>query len=81
MNVCMFVCTLYKFTFLNQSEPNFAHISPVFWKRPRVCMDPQYFTFPTFSTYFVGSGCQFMCSSWLPAPRYCVMSAMPRVLV
>jgi len=24
----MFVCTLYKSTFLNRSEPNFAHISP-----------------------------------------------------
>jgi hypothetical protein len=22
----LFVCTLYKFTFLNRSEPNFAHI-------------------------------------------------------
>ena len=34
MNVyCMFVCTLYKSTFLNRSEPNFAHISPVVWKR------------------------------------------------
>jgi hypothetical protein len=30
----LFVCTLYKFTFLNQSEPNFAHISPLVWKRP-----------------------------------------------
>jgi len=26
MNVCMFVCTLYKSTFLNRSEPNFAHL-------------------------------------------------------
>jgi len=25
----MFVCTLYKSAFLNRSEPNFAHISPV----------------------------------------------------
>ena len=30
----MNVCTLYKSTFLNRSEPNFAHISPVVWKRP-----------------------------------------------
>jgi hypothetical protein len=29
----MFVCTLYKSTSLNRSEPNFAHISPVVWKR------------------------------------------------
>jgi hypothetical protein len=27
--VCLFVWTLYKFTFLNWSEPNFAHISPL----------------------------------------------------
>jgi len=33
MFVCLFVCTLYKSTFLNRSEPNFAHISPVVWKR------------------------------------------------
>jgi hypothetical protein len=32
--VCLFVCTLYKLTFPNQSEPNFAHISPLVWKRP-----------------------------------------------
>jgi len=32
--VCMYVCTLYKFTFLNRSEPNFAHGSPLVWKRP-----------------------------------------------
>jgi hypothetical protein len=24
--VCLFVCDLYKSTFLNQSEPNFAHL-------------------------------------------------------
>jgi len=30
---CLFVCTLYKFTFLNRSEPNFAHISALVWKR------------------------------------------------
>jgi len=72
---CMFVCTLYKSTFLNRSEPNFAHISPVVWKRPRVCMGPQYFTFPTFSTYFVGSGCRFLGSRWLPAP-HCTATAL-----
>jgi len=25
--------------------------------------------FPTFSAYFVGSGWQFVCSIWLPAPH------------
>ena len=32
--VCLFVCTLCKSTFLNRSEPNFAHVSPLVWKRP-----------------------------------------------
>jgi hypothetical protein len=37
--VCVCVCvlfffTLYKFALLNQSEPNFAHISPLVGKRP-----------------------------------------------
>jgi hypothetical protein len=31
--VCVLVCILYKFRFLNQSEPNFAHISPLVRKR------------------------------------------------
>jgi hypothetical protein len=29
---CFFICTLYKFTFLNRSEPNLAHVSPLVWK-------------------------------------------------
>jgi hypothetical protein len=32
--VCTYVWNLYKFTFLNQSEPNFAHVAPLVWKRP-----------------------------------------------
>jgi hypothetical protein len=64
----MFVWNLYKTTFLNRSEPNFAHIPWSAWGRT-VCMDPQYFNFPTFSTYFVGSDCQFLRSSWLSAPH------------
>ena len=39
--VCMFVCTLYKSTFLNRSEPNFAHVSPLFWKRPYGMYGPE----------------------------------------
>jgi len=31
---CLYVCTLYKSTFLNRSEPDFTHISPVVWKSP-----------------------------------------------
>ena len=41
--VCMFVCTVYKSTFLNRSEPNFAHISPVVWKRPQGTYGPTIF--------------------------------------
>ena len=34
MFVCLYVWNLYKFTFLNRSEPNFAHVSPLVRKRP-----------------------------------------------
>ena len=42
--------------------------------------------FPTFSAYFVWSGCRFVRSRWLPAPHYpaprcCFISVMRRVLV
>jgi len=40
---CLFVCTLYKSTFLNRSEPNFAHISPLVWKRPLGMYGPKMF--------------------------------------
>ena len=34
MNVCLFVLwNLYKFSFLNRSEPNLAHVSLLVWKR------------------------------------------------
>jgi hypothetical protein len=43
MNVCLFVClyvwNLYKFTFLNRSEPNLAHVSS---------LDPRFLTSLTF---------------------------------
>jgi len=53
-------------TYRNQT----LHTSPLWTGRDhRVCMGPQYFTFPTFSTYFVVSGCQFVHSRWLPAPH------------
>jgi len=29
---CLYVWN--KFTFLNRYEPNFAHVSPLVWKRP-----------------------------------------------
>jgi hypothetical protein len=63
--------------FVSYTNPHFwtdrnqtLHTSPPWSGRDhRVCMGPQYFTFPTFSTYFVGSGCRFMLSRWLPAPH------------
>jgi len=76
--VCLYICTVYKSTFLNQT----LHTSPPWSGRDRaVCMGPQYFTFPTFSTYFVGSGCRFVRSRWLPLHRHCVISVTRRVLV
>jgi hypothetical protein len=38
VRICLFVCALYKSTFLNQSEPNLAHISPSTGRDCRVCM-------------------------------------------
>ena len=43
LNVCLRVCTVYKFTFLNQSEPNFAHTSPLVWKIPQGMYGPKTF--------------------------------------
>jgi len=83
-----------EYLFVPWTNPHFwtdrnqtLHTSPQWSGRDhRVCMGPQYFTFPTFSTYFVGSECRFMRNSWLPAPhypttRYCVISVMRHVLV
>ena len=41
MNVCLFVWNLYKFTFLNRSKPNFAHVSPLVCKRPYGMYGPE----------------------------------------
>jgi len=74
MNVCLFVpySNPHFWTDRNQT----LHPSPLWSGRdPRVCMGPQYFTFPTFSIYFVGSECSFMRSRWLPAP-HCPATAL-----
>ena len=63
---CLFVCTLYKFTFLNRSQPNFAHISPMVWKRTLAMYGLTFFYFSTFSTFFVASGCRLQDRRWLP---------------
>jgi hypothetical protein len=60
---------LYKSTFPNRSEPT-LHTSPPWSGRDRrACMGPQYFTFPTFSTYIVWNMCRCLHSRWLLAPR------------
>jgi hypothetical protein len=46
--VGMYVWNLHKFTFLNQSEPNFAHVSPWSGRDRKVCMDPKFLTSSTF---------------------------------
>jgi hypothetical protein len=84
MNVCLFVC-MYVCLFVPYTNPHFwtdrnqtLHTYPPWSGRDRrVCMGPQYFTFPTFSTYFVGSGCRFVRSRWLPAPHYPTSALYP----
>jgi hypothetical protein len=54
------------------------HTSPPWSGRDRrVCMGPKYFTFPTFSIYFVGNGCRFVRSRWLPAPHFAATALYP----
>jgi len=43
MNVCLFVWNLYKSTFLNRFEPNFAHVSPLVWRRSSDMYGPTIF--------------------------------------
>jgi len=50
MNVCLYVWNLYKFTFLNRSAPNFAHVSPLVWKTKG---DPKFSTSSTFWALFL----------------------------
>jgi len=64
MFVCLHVWNLYKFTFLNRSEPNFAHVSALAWKRPRVCMYPKFLISSTFwGIFFFGGHCRIMGAS------------------
>ena len=80
MNVCLFVCLFVPYT-----NPHFwtdrnqtLHTSPPWSGRDRrVCMGPQCFTLPTFSAYFVGSGCRFMRSRGLTAPHYPAAALYP----
>jgi len=72
MFVCLFVCFYgtytnpHIWTDMNQT----LHTSPPWCGGGRrVCMDPKYFNFPTFSMYFVGSEYRFVRRRWLPAPE------------
>ena len=76
----MFVCTLFKSTFLNRSEPNFAHVSPVFWKRPQDTYGPTIFHLPHHFDLFRCGGLHDAAHKWLPAPRgipHSVISVAP----
>jgi hypothetical protein len=52
----MFVCTLYKSTFLNHLKQTLHTFPPWSGRDRRVCMGPQYFTFPTSSNILSGAG-------------------------
>jgi len=69
--VCLFGCTLYKFTFLNRSEPNFAHISPLVWKRQLGMYEPT--IFHVFDTFYL------FCRERVPNPGQ-KMAAGERVI-
>jgi len=74
MFVCMFVPYTNPHFWTDRNQT--LHTSPPWSVRDRrVCMGPQYFTFPTFSTYFVGSWCRLVRSRWLPAP-HCPATAL-----
>jgi hypothetical protein len=85
MNVCLFVCiyvwNLYKFTFLNRSEPNFAHVSPLVWKRPRLCMDPKLpdiqLPLRPFGSFLYGGHCRIMGTRLLPALPFSAIPLYP----
>jgi hypothetical protein len=68
MNVCLYGTNTNPHFWTDLSQT--LHSSPP-WSGGgcRVCMDPQYFNFPTFSTYFVGSECPFARGRWLLAPE------------
>ena len=75
-NVCLFVSYTNPHFWTDRNQT--LHTSPPWSGRDRrVCMGPQYFTFPTFSTYFVGSLCQFVRSRWLPAPHRTATALYP----
>ena len=78
MNVCLFVCTLYKFTFLNRSEPNFAHVSPLIWKRPYGMYGSEILDlFDLLGPFFSRGHCRIMGTRWLPARPFSAILLYP----
>ena len=74
MNVSLFVPYTNPHFWTDRNQT--LHTSPPWSGRDRrVCMGPQYVTFPIFTTYFVGSVCWFVRSRWLPVP-HCPASAL-----
>jgi hypothetical protein len=76
MNVCLYE-TYTNPHFLTDLKQT-LHTSPP-WSGGgrRLCMDPKYFNFPNFSTYFVGSECRFVRGRWLPAPETPLLHYIP----
>ena len=82
MNVCLFVCmyvwNLYKFTFLNRSEPNFVHVSPLVseetigyvWTRNSCPLWP-------FGSFSFGGHCRIMGTKWLPVRPFSAITLYP----
>jgi hypothetical protein len=78
MNVCLFVCLFVPYPHFWTDRNQTLHTSPPWSGRDRrVCMGPQYFTSPTFSAYFVGSGCRLLRSRWLPERHYHATALYP----
>jgi len=75
----LFACTLYKFTshfWINLNQT--LHTSPPWSGRDRtICMDPQYFTFSTFSTSSIGSECRILVRRWLLAQESSATALYP----
>ena len=78
MNVCLYVWNLYKFTLLNRSEPNFAHVSPLVWKRPYDMYGPEILDlFDVLDPFFFGGHCRIMGTRWLPARPFSAKPLYP----
>ena len=78
MFVSLFVWNLYKFTLLNRSEPNFAHVSPLVWKRPYDMYGPEILDlFDVLDPFFFGGHCRIMGTRWLPARPFSTIPLYP----